>query len=102
MLPSKGRILLRLQTRGVGGGGGGCSDSDSPKAWNLIPHCVGETERATSKPHPSDSPQIPLAAVVFPSRGGSGPVPLRALRAVPIARRHLATCTVLAQRQVRA
>lgn len=65
-----------------GGVGGGVQTATAPKAWNPIPHCVGETERATSKPHPSDSPQIPSAAVVFLSRGGSGPVPLRAVRAV--------------------
>lgn len=88
MQPSKGCFFaLLLQTRGGGGlwggrVGGGVQTATAPKAWNPIPHCVGETERATSKPHPSDSPQIPSAAVVFLSRGGSGPVPLRAVRAV--------------------
>lgn len=78
MQPSKGRFFAL----GGGGVGGGVQTATAPKAWNPIPHCVGETERATSKPHPSDSPQIPSAAVVFLSRGGSGPVPLRAVGAV--------------------
>lgn len=43
-----------------------------PKGWNLILICVGETKWATSKPHPSDSPQILSVAVMFLSQGGSG------------------------------
>lgn len=60
----RSKVVLELRSKTA-------EQTACPKAWNLIPICVGETKWATSKPHPSDSPQIPSAAVVFLSQGGS-------------------------------